>query len=111
MTVEGGHFANISGGHMFGSIFGSGENGHVWENARLNISGGEIGSETGTLIYSGNVYGSGRGVASTNTEYRQAAYVKNTLVTVKGSAHVYQNVFGGGNNAEVEGNAKVFIGR
>ena len=53
---------NISGGHLFGSVFGSGENGHVWEDARLNISGGEIGSETGTLIYSGNVYGSGRGV-------------------------------------------------
>ena len=194
---------NISGGHLFGSVFGSGENGHVWEDSRLNISGGEIGSETSTLIYSGNVYGSGRGVdhphehisetagkvrgnttvnitggtvwrdvygggslasvgeqdetaadskknettdplttnpfpystgltrvyingttatpevhgsvygsgrgvASTNTEYRQAAYVKNTLVTV-GKAHVYNNVFGGGNAGHVRRNTVVDI--
>ena len=194
---------NISGGHLFGSVFGSGENGHVWEDSRLNISGGEIGSETSTLIYSGNVYGSGRGVdhphehisetagkvrgnttvnitggtvwrdvygggslasvgeegetgndsdihitddplttnpypfssgltrvyihgtsdtpeihgsvygsgrgvASSNTEYRQAAYVKNTLVTV-GKAHVYNNVFGGGNAGHVRRNTVVDI--
>jgi len=194
---------NISGGHLFGSVFGSGENGHVWEDARVNISGGEIGSKTGTLIYSGNVYGSGRGVdhpheyisetagkvrgnttvnitggtvwrdvygggslasvgeegetsnnsdikitsdplttnpfpyasgltrvyihgtsatpevhgsvygsgrgvASTKTEYRQAAYVKNTIVTV-GKAHVYNNVFGGGNAGHVRRNTVVDI--
>ena len=197
-------YVNITGGQMFGSIFGSGENGHVWEDARVNISGGEIGSETSTLIYSGNVYGSGRGVdhphehisetagkvrgnttvnitggtvwrdvygggslasvgeegetgddsyinvtsdplttnpypyasgltrvyingtsaipeihgsvygsgrgvASTNTEYKQAAYVKNTLVTIKGTAHVYQNVFGGGNAGHVRKNTDVTI--
>ena len=193
---------NISGGHMFGSIFGSGENGHVWEDSRINISGGEIGSETDALIYSGNVYGSGRGVdhphahvsetagkvrgnttvnitggtiwrdvygggslasvgeadetandskknitddpltnnpfpyssglcrvvidgtatavhgsvygsgrgvASTSEEYRQAAYVKNTLVTIKGNAHIYQNVFGGGNAGHVRRNTNVNI--
>jgi len=192
---------NISGGHMFGSVFGSGENGHVWEDSRINISGGEIGSETSNLIYSGNVYGSGRGVdhphahisetagkvrgnttvnmtggivwrdvygggslasvgeadetaaeskknvtsdpttnnpflystgltrvvidgssqvhgsvygsgrgvASTNDEYKQAAYVKNTLVTIKGQAHVMQNVFGGGNAGHVRKNTDVTI--
>ncbi len=192
---------NISGGHLFGSVFGSGENGHVWEDTRINVSGGEIGSETSTLIYCGNVYGSGRGVdhphahvsetagkvrgnttvnvtggivwrdvygggslasvgeateeakdskkevttdpttnnpfpystgltrvvidgtskvygsvygsgrgvASSNTEYRQAAYVKNTLVTVQGTAHVYQNVFGGGNAGHVRKNTDVTI--
>ena len=194
---------NISGGHLYGSIFGSGENGHVWEDARLNISGGTIGSEESTLIYSGNVYGSGRGVdhpngtisetagkvrgnttvnitggtiwrdvygggslasvgeegetgddshinvtsdplttnpypyatgltrvyihgtsatpevhgsvygsgrgvASSLTAYRQAAYVKNTLVTI-GKAHVYTNVFGGGNAGHVRRNTVVDI--
>ena len=192
---------NISGGQLYGSVFGSGENGHVWEDTRINITGGTIGSEESTLIYSGNVYGSGRGVdhphahvsetagkvrgnttvnvtggtvwrdvygggslasvgeqneepseskknittdpltnnpfpysggltrvvidgtaavhgsvygsgrgvASTNTEYRQAAYVKNTLVTIKGTAHVYQNVFGGGNAGHVRRNTLVNI--
>ena len=195
---------NISGGHLFGSVFGSGENGHVWSDARLNISGGEIGSATSTLIYDGNVYGSGRGVdhphgtisetagkvqgnttvnitggivwrdvygggslasvgqeseegndsykavtddplttnpfpyksgltrvyingttettpdihgsvygsgrgvASTVTTYRQAAYVKNTLVTI-GKAHIWQNVFGGGNAGHVRRNTVVDV--
>ena len=194
---------SISGGHLFGSVFGSGENGHVWEDATINISGGEIGSESNssTFIYAGNVYGSGRGVdhphaqisetagkvrgnttvnvtggtiwrdvygggslasvgekdeaasdskknvttdpltnnpfpystgltrvvidgsstvrgsvygsgrgvASTNAEYIQAAYVKNTLVTVKGNAHVYNNVFGGGNAGHLRKNTDVTI--
>ncbi len=196
---------SISGGHLFGSVFGSGENGHVWEDTRIDISGGEIGyqpnssifiyagnvygsgrgvdhphsptgiSETagkvrgnttvnltggiiwrdvygggslasvgeadeaandskknitsdpttnnpfpystgltrvvidGTSAVHGSVYGSGRGVASTSEVYKQAAYVKNTLVTVKGSAHVFQNVFGGGNAGHVRKNTDVTI--
>ncbi len=191
----------ISDGHIFGCVFGSGENGHVWEDAIVNISGGEIGSEGNDSKYVGNVYGSGRGVdhphahisetagkvrgnttvnvtggtvwrdvygggslasvgeadeeaddgkikidddilktnpfpystgltrvviddnaavhgsvygsgrgvASTNTEYKQAAYVKNTLVTVKGNAHVLGNVFGGGNAGHVRKNTDVTI--
>ena len=195
---------NISGDdtHIFGCVFGSGENGHVWEDAIVNISGGQIGSENSTSIYTGNVYGSGRGVdhphaqisetagkvrgnttvnitggtvwrdvygggslasvgeaketaadskknvtddpttnnpfpystgltrvvidgtttavhgsvygsgrgvASTDELYKQAAYVKNTLVTVKGSAHVFQNVFGGGNAGHVRKNTDVTV--
>ena len=198
---------SISGNdtRVFGSVFGSGENGHVWEDTRIDISGGEIGYQTNssTFIYAGNVYGSGRGVdhphsptgisetagkvrgnttvnltggivwrdvygggslasvgeadeaandskknittnpttnnpfpystgltrvvidgtsavhgsvygsgrgvASTNAAYKQAAYVKNTLVTVKGSAHVFQNVFGGGNAGHVRKNTDVTI--
>jgi hypothetical protein len=198
---------SISGNdtRVFGSVFGSGENGHVWEDTRIDISGGEIGYQTNssTFIYAGNVYGSGRGVdhphsptgisdtagkvrgnttvnltggivwrdvygggslasvgeadetaadskknitsdpttnnpfpystgltrvvidgtsavhgsvygsgrgvASTSAVYKQAAYVKNTLVTVKGSAHVFQNVFGGGNAGHVRKNTDVTI--
>ena len=188
--------------HIFGCVFGSGENGHVWEDAKVTISGGEIGStdntskfvgnvygsgrgvdhphasisetagkvrgnttvnitggtihrdvygggslasvgeadETaddskknitdddltnnpfpfatgltrvvvgGTAAIHGSVYGSGRGVASTDAAYRQAAYVKNTLVTVKGDAHVEGDVFGGGNAGHVRRNTLVTIG-
>ena len=202
---------SISGANtrIFGSVFGSGENGHVWENAIVNISGGQIGSDPenapntfytgiyagnvygsgrgvdhphakisetagkvrgnttvnvtggivwrdvygggslasvgeadetaannkknvtdnpltnnpfpystgltrvvidGTSAVHGSVYGSGRGVASTNALYKQAAYVKNTLVTVKGTAHVFQHVFGGGNAGHVRKNTDVTIG-
>ena len=182
--------------HIFGCVFGSGENGHVWQDAIINISGGQIGSEGNSSIYVGNVYGSGRGVdhphahisetagkvrgnttvnltggivwrdvygggslasvgeaneaaqspftptasnpfpyltgltrvtidgtsavhgsvygsgrgvASSETAYRQAAYVKNTLVTVKGTSHVFQNVFGGGNAGHVRKNTDVTV--
>ena len=202
---------NISGDNtqIFGCVFGSGENGHLWQDSRINISGGQIGSDPTqysradtTTIYIGNVYGSGRGVdhphaqisetagkvrgnttvnitggtiwrdvygggslasvgeadetaadskknvtddpttnnpfpyssgltrvvidgtttavhgsvygsgrgvASTKEEYKQAAYVKNTLVNVKGSAHVFENVFGGGNAGHVRKNTDVTI--
>ena len=63
----------------------------------------------GTSTVHGSVYGSGRGVASANEEYKQAAYVKNTLVTVKGNAHVMKNVFGGGNAGHVRKNTDVTI--
>ena len=190
-----------NGTHIFGCVFGSGENGHVWEDAQINISGGEIGSSGNNSIYVGNVYGSGRGVdhphahisetagkvrgntavnvtggtiwrdvygggslasvgvadetadntyinindntkpynpfpystgltrvtidgtsvvkgsvygsgrgvASTDPEFNQAAYVKNTLVTVKGTSHVFQNVFGGGNAGHVRNNTDVTV--
>ena len=197
---------NISNNpHIYGCVFGSGENGHVWEDARINIKGGQIGVPTGTqdsistyvgnvygsgrgvdhphqhisetagkvrgnttvnikggivwrdvygggslasvgeaeedslsskrnvtndpttnnpfpystgltrvvldsvAVVHGSVYGSGRGVASADTLYRQAAYVKNTLVTVKGGAHIYNNVFGGGNAGHVRRNTDVTI--
>ena len=48
-------------------------------------------------------------MASTSDTYKQAAYVKNTLVTVKGNAHVYKNVFGGGNAGHVRNNTNVTI--
>ena len=201
---------SVSGANtkVFGCVFGSGENGHVWENSRINIRGGQIGSDPtvisrpdSTTIYIGNVYGSGRGVdhphkkisetagkvrgnttvnvvggtvwrdvygggslasvgeanetaadskkhvtndpttnnpfpyatgltrvvidttavvrgsvygsgrgvASTDVLYKQAAYVKNTLVTVRGNARVYQNVFGGGNAGHVRKDTDVTI--
>lgn len=62
-----------------------------------------------TAVVHGSVYGSGRGVASTDELYKQAAYVKNTLVTVRGNAHVYKHVFGGGNAGHVRKNTEVTI--
>ena len=93
---------NVLGGHLFGSVFGSGENGHVWSDARINISGGEIGSEESTLIYSGNVYGSGRGVDHPNgTISETAGKVRgNTTVNITGGI-IWRDVYGGGSLASV----------
>jgi len=99
-----------------GSVFGSGENGHVWEDTHVNISGGTIGAERNTTTdtdqhrFLGNVYGSGRGIASTNPDYQQAAFIKNSDVRILGSAHIYNNVYGGGNAGHVRKDTHVTIG-
>ena len=105
---------NISGGAIHGSVFGSGENGHVQNNTEVNISGGTIGtalpndyanlSDENKKKYDfiGNVYGAGRGVdaykdAGNNDTYSMSAgYVRNnTTVNVTGGT-IYRNVYGGG---------------
>ncbi|MCR4918337.1 MAG: hypothetical protein K5928_00770 [Prevotella sp.] len=191
--------------HIRGSVFGSGENGHVWENTHVTINGGIIGADydealdtdqhrflgnvygsgrgvdhteestaqlthisrsagkvagntnitinggeiwndiygggsmasvgdpdenlndghhadgqyhtglatvvvQGTSVVHGSVYGSGRGIASTNPDYQQAAFIKNSDVQILGSAHIYNNVYGGGNAGHVRKNTKVTIG-
>ena len=60
---------NVTGGTIFGSIFGGGEEGHVLGDVTININEDE-GKNTliGTLGYSyvdGNVFGAGRGLSGT----------------------------------------------
>jgi hypothetical protein len=98
-----------------GSVFGSGEDGHVLKDTYVNIHGGQIGGhDYGNLEpcndpYHGNVYGGGRGVDTYEHEGEQihshtAGLVQgNTHVNMDGG-HVIRNVYGGGNLASV-GNA------
>ena len=98
-----------------GSVFGSGEDGHVLKDTYVNIHGGQIGGhDYGNLEpcvdpYHGNVYGGGRGVDTYEHEGEQihshtAGWVQgNTHVNMDGG-HVIRNVYGGGNLASV-GNA------
>lgn len=98
-----------------GSVFGSGEDGHVLKDTYVNIHGGQIGGhDYGDLEpcndpYHGNVYGGGRGVDTYEHEGEQihshtAGWVQgNTHVNMDGG-HVIRNVYGGGNLASV-GNA------
>ena len=110
---------------VMGSVFGSGENGHVQEDTYVNISGGIIGHElsytsgstselsdnqmfvshlgTGAVIYRGNVYGGGRGVdvdESGDVSLTAGAVLGNTNVTVSGGT-VRHAVYGGGSLASV----------
>ena len=98
-----------------GSVFGSGEDGHVLKDTYVNIHGGQIGGhDYGDLEpcndpYHGNVYGGGRGVDTYEHEGEQihshtAGWVQgNTHVNMDGG-NVVRNVYGGGNLASV-GNA------
>ena len=92
-----------------GAVYGGGENGHVYENSAVNITGGLIG-------YS--VYGGGKGIDkyeatlknwkdNGETTYKTDIYsitagkvYGNTSVTMSGG-HVMRNVYGGGYMASV----------
>ena len=52
---------NVSGGIIYGSIFGGGEDGHVLGNVDMNISGDAKIGTWGTSYVDGNVFGGGRG--------------------------------------------------
>ena len=98
---------------IMGSVFGSGENGHVRDITNVTITAGTIGqalpsgyaSLTGKakerFNYVGNVYGGGRGVdtyidGGNNTYSMSAGYVRGkTNVTVNGGT-IHRNVYGGG---------------
>ena len=102
-----------------GSVFGGGENGHVFDSTKVAISGGTIGvriplnvrkydpeSAEGvdiSHVYTGNVYGSGRGTDHYGSHLSLTAgrVYGNTNVTVSDSAHVYHAVYGGGSYASV----------
>lgn len=73
-TNVGGAIVNVSGGKIYGSIFGGAEDGHVLGNVTVNISNNtsevshtntKIGT-WGTTYVDGNVFGGGRGYSGQN---------------------------------------------
>ena len=87
---------------IYGSVFGSGENGHVWEDTHVHVIDGTIGSEDIVTLYSGNVYGGGRGVDHPHGSISETAgkVRGNTNVVVDG-ANVWHSVYGGGSLASI----------
>ena len=96
-----------------GSVFGSGEDGHIIEDTYVNIHGGQIGGhDYGDLTpcndpYHGNVYGGGRGLdtwtdGDGHEHYSLTAgkVYGNSNVNVYGG-HIIRNVYGGGNIASI----------
>ena len=100
---------------VYGSVFGGGENGHVRKNASVTVSGGHIGVQDATTnqeIYTGNVYGGGRGVDVYGEDYYSATAGKvngNTTVTITGG-QIDHNVYGGGSLASVGDPDEVAVG-
>ena len=94
---------NINGGVVFGSVYGSGEDGHVLNNVVLNIS--ENNADTrpvigtfGTTTFDGNVFGSGRGFLG--NAYTAGSVGGNVLMNITGG-QVLGDVYGGGRLASV----------
>ena len=101
---------------VYGSVFGGAENGHVWKNTSVKIKDGEIGTDltaaeqtetsegVGANIYTGNVYGGGRGIDESDAQHHHSLTAGrvfgNTYVEVTGGV-IHHDVFGGGSLASV----------
>ena len=96
------------GATVHGSVFGGGENGHVWHDTYVDLSGSttiglDADNNYNSTSYSGNLYGGGRGIDLTTTnaiDRRSGVVYGNTHVTISGGT-VYHHVFGGGSVASV----------
>ena len=122
-----------TGPHIKGSVYGSGENGHTFQNTELNIYSGTIGIPTGSPItdnngtpedtsddksysgasypYRGNVYGGGCGTDKYDSDGDKkedsynplAGIVRGTTTINIKGGHVVRNVYGAGAMGSVGG--------
>ena len=88
----------VSGGIIYGSVFGGGEDGHVLGNAKVTIKDGAKIGTCGTSYVEGNVFGGGRGFSG---ESLTAGSVGgNATVDIQGGI-MLGSVYGGGRMASV----------
>ncbi len=121
--VFGNTIVDISGGTVRHHVFGGGSIASVGTyvdypivpgdhaealtgNATVTIHGGVIGSDG---MNNGFVYGSGRGVAYSNSDFSNKAFVNNTEVNIQTGADVRGSVFGGGANGHVMTDTRVNV--
>ena len=92
---------NITGGRIFGSVFGGGEDGHVLSDVKLTINEDsattKIGT-TGTSYVDGNVFGGGRGFSG---DAQTAGTVGGNIEVNIESGTMLGSVYGGGRLASV----------
>ena len=93
---------NIEGGRVYGSIFGGGEDGHVFQNAIVNIGQAETEGPTigtrGTSYVDGNVFGGGRGFGG---EALTAGNIGGSIELNIKSGKILGSVYGGGRMGSV----------
>ena len=78
--------------HIFGSIFGGGEDGHVLGNAKIGVYSGHIGT-WGTSYVDGNVFGAGRGFSG--DALTSGVVQGNVDIEIKGGT-MLGSIYGGG---------------
>lgn len=88
----------VSGGTVYGSVFGGGEDGHVLGDAETTISGASTVIGTlGTTGYDGNVFGGGRG---SYTALTAGVVCGNVNLNIE-NGYMKGSVYGGGRLASV----------
>ncbi len=92
---------NITGGRIYGSVFGGGEDGHVLSDVKLTINEDsattKIGT-TGTSYVDGNVFGGGRGFSG---DAQTAGTVGGNIEVNIEAGTMLGSVYGGGRLASV----------
>ena len=83
---------NISGGIIYGSVYGGAEDGHVTGGTNVTISGGTIGLKAFGGVSTGNVYAGGKGNLR---NVKSGIIMGDTKVTVSNGT-IYHNIYGGG---------------
>lgn len=111
-----------TGPSIMGSLYGSGENGHTYQDASVTMYSGSVGNPEEYYAYRGNVYGGGCGTDKYyenpanethdghGTLYNPKAGIVqgNATVTVNGGS-IANNVYGAGAMGKVVGNTSVTI--
>ncbi|MCR5535481.1 MAG: hypothetical protein K6F47_09975, partial [Bacteroidaceae bacterium] len=100
---------NITGGRIYGSVFGGGEDGHVENDVELNINQNDYDADssnniltsigtTGTSYVDGNIFGGGRGFAG--NALTAGSIGGNVTINIEGGT-MLGSVYGGGRLASV----------
>ena len=84
---------NVSGGIIYGSVFGGGEDGHVLGDVTMNISDGAKIGTWGTSYVDGNVFGGGRGFGG---DAYTAGNVAGTVTMNISGGTILGSIYGGG---------------
>ena len=84
---------NVSGGIIYGSVFGGGEDGHVLGNVDMTISDGAKIGTWGTSYVDGNVFGGGRGFGG---DAYTAGNVAGTVTLNITGGTMLGSIYGGG---------------
>ena len=101
-----------------GSVYGGGENGHVWNTADVKVYSGTIGDPTSFVVNRGNVFGAGRGIEKYDSDdpdvipesYNpEAGIVKGSTQVLIAGGQVAHNVYGAGAMGSVVGSTSVTV--
>ena len=97
-----------------GSVYGGGENGHVWNATDVKVYSGTIGDPTSFVVNRGNVFGAGRGIEKVDSDdpdaYNpEAGIVKGSTQVLIAGGQVSHNVYGAGAMGSVVGSTSVTV--
>ena len=96
--VDSGVYVEVSGGIIYGSVFGGGEDGHVKGNANVVVKDSAFIGTWGTSYVDGNVFGGGRGFKG--DVLTPGVVAGNVTVDIQGGT-MLGSIYGGGRLASV----------